>query len=849
MANVIIVAEKPSAARAFEAALGGRRGKLADRRTFEIANLRGHLYEHKAPMCQPRPGSAQSIRKLGGKGIGNWVADPDANPDRLPWNHREFLWSREPKTDVTRELAELRRAMAAPDLVEIMCATDLDPTGEGGLLFEEVATELGWVDQLGHIAKPGAVITRAVFHDESPAALRQAVKNAGRQVIASKTVSLYDWDEYRKAVSRARLDYLSQQYVQISTMACGNQVVLRQGRLKSAMLVLIADQQAAHDGHVKQVFYADQLVDENGVVYTHPLQPGRLTLDKDDPALKARLAVLRDGEPWPVKETSRTRKRSAPPRLLDLSALAGKLSHLGSAEQVLSVYQKMYEAGVVSYPRTEDKHVTPDQFRALLANSAYIASVVGVDDGLLTRTSPRPTHVKDSGAHGANRPGPNVPESMGQVRARFGPLGAAIYDLVARHALAMLAEDYIYTQVAAVAGPNAPDGPYEAKIDIAPHLGSPDWGWREVIGIDPKTRPSVWPGRRATARLGQHVPKRPNAPTVAWLMAELTRRDIGTGSTRVSTLSAVVKQSSAKTPALVEEARGKLTLTEAGQLAQTVIRDTALGDLDTTKRIQDQLAVLAKSGDLDAFLDQMAAWVRADAPKILAAAKNAGLTPAPDRHHGQWVDPATGKTHQVSFPKQAMGFAITDQKAGRLLAGQAVTWSNAQSKAGNIYAVKLRLDHQEFNGRRFVGLSVVERGSGVDASGRIIPFADSDAAPLVKGVWNGERVEVKPVIARVNLGDDATCRQAAGLDARTVAERLLAGGQVLVRGLRRADGSTFDANVKIGRCEYKGRKYVGLVFGDRVSHPARQGGEGRRVSRPAPAGGAGRRAASPLKVA
>ncbi|MDR2373688.1 MAG: hypothetical protein LBD77_06260, partial [Bifidobacteriaceae bacterium] len=82
---MIIVAEKPSAARAFETALGGREGRLRDGRSYQVVNLRGHLFDHKPPADQPIPGSTQSGAKLGGRGIGEWVADVAAHPERLPW--------------------------------------------------------------------------------------------------------------------------------------------------------------------------------------------------------------------------------------------------------------------------------------------------------------------------------------------------------------------------------------------------------------------------------------------------------------------------------------------------------------------------------------------------------------------------------------------------------------------------------------------------------------------------------------------------------------------------------------------------------------------------------------------
>ncbi|NKS04691.1 hypothetical protein GS528_27965 [Rhodococcus hoagii] len=92
---------------------------------------------------------------------------------------------------------------------------------------------------------------------------------------------------------------------------------------------------------------------------------------------------------------------------MDLAALSSLLSKKGfGAKNVLETYQKMYEVQVVSYPRTEDKFISPEQFNELLPLVDAIAAVVGVDSAALSHRTPRKSHVKSGGAHGANRPGP-----------------------------------------------------------------------------------------------------------------------------------------------------------------------------------------------------------------------------------------------------------------------------------------------------------------------------------------------------------------------------------------------------------------------------------------------------------
>ena len=66
-----------------------------------------------------------------------------------------------------------------------------------------------------------------------------------------------------------------------------------------------------------------------------------------------------------------------------------------------------------------------------------------MDAKLLTHRTARSTHVKSGGAHGANRPGPNVPKSLADL-SQYGPCAAAIYEMLAKNYLATLAEDYEY---------------------------------------------------------------------------------------------------------------------------------------------------------------------------------------------------------------------------------------------------------------------------------------------------------------------------------------------------------------------------------------------------------------------
>ena len=86
---------------------------------------------------------------------------------------------------------------------------------------------------------------------------------------------------------------------------------------------------------------------------------------------------------------------------------------------------------MVSYPRTADKTITFEQFYELAPLVDRIAHLVGVDTALLTHREPRPSHVKNQGSHGANRPGTNVPASLESLE-KYGPGAKQIYTILVR---------------------------------------------------------------------------------------------------------------------------------------------------------------------------------------------------------------------------------------------------------------------------------------------------------------------------------------------------------------------------------------------------------------------------------
>ena len=246
MGYAAIIAEKPSQARNFASALGGMTG-VFEGRQYQITNLRGHLYEFVDPSQMVAPDLQRKYKM--------W------DLTNLPWDPSVMNWKREEQKGVSQLLSTVKTVLSRAD--EIVIGTDLDSTGEGDLLAWEVIDELGF-------ASGSKKFSRMEFTDEAVASVQKAFRS--RRSI----VSMEDEGMYRKARYRSQFDLLSMQFTRIATnmgRASGQDLVLRQGRLKSAMVLLVGDQLKAYNDYVRKPFFQNRFKDERDVVYTNPDEP------------------------------------------------------------------------------------------------------------------------------------------------------------------------------------------------------------------------------------------------------------------------------------------------------------------------------------------------------------------------------------------------------------------------------------------------------------------------------------------------------------------------------------------------------------------------------------------------
>lgn len=674
----LILAEKPSAAANFAKALGGETGTF-EGQPYRIMALRGHMMEYVEPFDMVAPELQEGYK--------TWSLDAPL------WSFKDMSFKRRPKryknmktgkvTDSRYELKQI--AEAAKQATAIVIATDDDPSGEGQLIGWEVIHAIGYKGD----------VKRMYFLDEAAPSLQKAFRNM------VTLPSAFEDGEYLKADTRSRFDFMTMQLVRHATSVArskGYEAVVLQGRLKSVMLKLVADQLTRYQNYQKKPYFEVKYRDEQGNVFQRRFDEGdTFRYDKEVDATNE--ASSRKKRSVQVVKTEE--KRQAPSKLLDLGGLSSILGTRGFApKEVLSTYQKMYEAKIVSYPRTEDRFISTEQFHEMLPLVDRIASVVGVDTALLTHRKPRKTHVKDGGAHGANRPGTVVPSSVAGL-TKYGASGPAIYELLAQNFLSMFGEDYVYELVHAKL---VEDESFTSTLHV-----SKSQGYRAIFdtdavlkdGDDDETQTGRSFGTIASPFVFEGANKRPAHPTHKWLEKQLSRFNVGTGATRVGTLSDITNGKSA----LLKDTKGKLTLTFVGAISSVLLKDTYIADPKVTEQLFGAMKLVGEKKEkplrILTFAEKMIQHDRdvmirngEQLQKLLGAPPKTLQKPKPKPKVKGLFQPLG---QEVVFNREYGGTVFTDDAVRALLTGKAIT---IQVNGRNVTGV---LAEQTYKNQTFFG--------------------------------------------------------------------------------------------------------------------------------------------------
>lgn len=483
----VVVAEKPSMGRTIAAALGisgsGRSqiaGEVAGQRVI-ITWCIGHLVE----TAQPEHYGAKAWQ---------WKTLPIL-PERF---------AHEPVASTKEQYDTVRGLLLRPDVDEVVNATDAGR--EGQLIF--------------HLVYDLAGCTKPVLRLWTSSLTEDAIREAWRQLKDDK-----HWLGLTEAARcRQEADWLvginCTRAQTLAAQAQGKEGVYSIGRVQTPTLAMLVQREKDLRDFKPQDFW--KLVATFGLpsgerwegtwferepLPAVPAQPAMSAkADKADKAEKAKEPEERDrfehpaepealakrlqGQPAVVQQFSKKDERKKPELLYDLTTLQKEANRrLGwTAEQTLERAQQLYEAGLLSYPRTNSRYLTKKDaedapaWLSVLARGPYREVVEEIRQMGKGQIPPLPGRFVDD-KEVEDHPAITVTNKSPPLRdGQFAlpPEQQQLYDMVARRLLAAWFPDRIERKATLIMSVDDPLEPGRVHTFKSVQTDLVDLGWQRI---------------------------------------------------------------------------------------------------------------------------------------------------------------------------------------------------------------------------------------------------------------------------------------------------------------------------------------------------------------------------------
>lgn len=823
MEKLLIIAEKPSAFRNFCNALGGESG-MFEGDEYVIVHLFGHVLAHEAPEKTAYP---QYKETVGGF----------SNLQNLPWDYKWFDFDRKvPKAPPGKTVGDTKDLIAniknylTNGYIPVI-ASDIDAMGEGDLLVMEVLQYIGY----------NGKIYREYHVDETPAGFTKALRE-------KKDVTARN-NGFVAATTRSTLDFLTQQLVRAATVTIQTKGYrlprpVPVGRLQSTIMAMVGDQiRALNEYRPSSVWESRYNLDDILILTAPDLPQFRTKEEWDSGSLPLQAKV---------RETKATPGRTAPPKALSLTALGRIMAPKGiSSKKTMNLCQKMYEDAVLTYPRTEDNFVTPEQFQESLKTLDAVIRLMGMDPAVFTHREPRKTHVKEGGSHGALRPGTRLPKDVAELDARYGTGASAIYRTVTERFLSMFLEDteWIRHEYETV----DTDPVFKGSVRVITRKGVTD---PDEDADDVKM---TLPDLSHLAKLYAHEVRStaPQKPTESWILGQLIKFNVGTASTQLPTVSRMIGNDGNFPLNSGKKANDSLILTPIGTVGWQVAKGISLGTPECTRRYEEMIKdVVADKVTQASCYEQFTQTMKEDIDSIYHLQfdfDSLGFQKTTERVMGTW----DGET--VKIPASHAGHRFTQDELDRLFGGSTVTFEG-QDFNKNPVSLTVRLAHMTYEGKPYVGFQDMAYCYGAFGGKEIKfrrtfmghAFSDAECEKLLAGetlefeaamkdgtkqtlkgklekqktssgtVFYGVKAEfplkegyVRGVFRKENVTFKGSWSD--HVFTKDEVNRLLAGETITITYTSKKDGKQVQASGKLEWQTYQGRKFLGFKadFGDR----------------------------------
>ena len=414
-----------------------------------------------------------------------------------------------------------------------------------------------------------------------------------------------------------------------------------------------------------------------------------------------------------VVKTEKKEKVENPPLLYDLTTLQKEANtkHGFTAEQTLDLVQKLYEAKLVTYPRTSSRYIPEDVFDEVpalfdrLAGHSSFAEKIA-DIGELNRRSVDASKVTD---HHALLVTPNRPLALYKNEQ-------LIYDMIVGRMIEAFSPECVKDTTTVRA--ECEGVAFETKGCIVRKAG-----WRSVYGEDRED--TVLPDWKegdtlsmngCTMSSGMTRPKPLHTESTLLAAMETAGREgvedeearqalkdcgIGTPATRAAIIETLLKRE------YMVRVKKSLVPTEKGLALYSIVKEMDIADVEMTGRWESELAEIEKGRTPhEAFLRDIEGYTRKITTELLACDKIFGhkASGCACPKCGTGTMQFYGKVVRCDNPdcalpvfRQIAGRTLTDTEMTDLLAkGRTGVLSGFKSKQGKPFSAAVAFD-ADFN--------------------------------------------------------------------------------------------------------------------------------------------------------
>lgn len=414
-----------------------------------------------------------------------------------------------------------------------------------------------------------------------------------------------------------------------------------------------------------------------------------------------------------VTKVEKKQKVENPPLLYDLTTLQKEANtkHGFTAEQTLELVQKLYEAKLVTYPRTSSRHIPEDVFaevplllERLASYSALSDKIVNLDG--LNRRSVDASKVTD---HHALLVTPNRPLALYKNEQ-------IIYDMIAGRMVEAFSPECVKDTTTVEA--ECEGMAFEAKGCIV-HKS----GWRDVYGGNEENtllpdwkEGDILPMAGCTMSSGMTRPKPLHTESSLLAAMETAGREgvedeevrqalkdcgIGTPATRAAIIEMLLRRE------YMVRVKKSLVPTEKGLALYSIVKDMDIADVEMTGQWEAELAEIEKGKTPhEAFMRDIESYTRKITTDLLACDRIFGhkASGCTCPKCGKGTMQFYGKVVRCDNPdcalpvfRQIAGKTLTDGEMTDLLAkGKTEVLSGFKSRQGKPFSAAVAFD-ADFN--------------------------------------------------------------------------------------------------------------------------------------------------------